>query len=68
MCSLLLPVHVRYLAGGQRRSAVDVPVKVKGGFGYAAAAETDMRQGGFRKCAAAAAADFSLTDTTSAPT
>lgn len=40
-----------YLAGGQRSSAVDVPVKVKGGFWYAAAAQTYMRQGGFSKSA-----------------
>lgn len=62
-------MHVYYLAGGHCSSAVDVPVKVKGGFGYAAAAETHMRRSGFRKCAAAAsAADFSSNDTMSAPT
>lgn len=51
LCRHLNPVHVLYLAGGQRSSAVDVPVKVKGGFWYAAAAETDVRRFGCRKCA-----------------
>lgn len=51
-----------YLAGGQSGSTMDVSVKVEGGFGYTAAAETQTCSGSDLG-AVPPTADFSLLTT-----